>query len=124
MCRVKLIDQKRHKKESMQLLSVTVPIEKIFRAAVLRWYGHVLQRKESNILKETLSFEVTRRRKRGRPKVFWKKQAESLIMISWIKNIGLRKEDALSWKKLLLGFKTVKGSQVNLAPSIDTYNVV
>ena len=59
------------------------------RAAAVRWYGLVLRREENNILKEALNFEVTERRKRGRPKVICKKQIEALI-----KDIGLRKKDA------------------------------
>ena len=55
-------------KELMQMLGVSVPTERVVRAAAVRWYGHVLQKKEdNNVLKETLNFKVIgigRRKKR------------------------------------------------------------
>ena len=57
MCEVRLIKEK-NTKESIQMLGVTVPIERIVTTATLRWYGHVLHREESNILKEALSFKM------------------------------------------------------------------
>ena len=41
MRKVKLMDSKNTKK-LMQVLDITVPIERIVRAASVRWYGHVL----------------------------------------------------------------------------------
>ena len=52
----------------MQMLDITVLIERMIRAAALSWYRHVLQRQEGNILKEVLNFEVTGKKKGGRPK--------------------------------------------------------
>ena len=63
LCEVKLIDQK-NTKELMQMLGFTGTIERMVRAAAVRWYGNVLQREEGNILKEALIFEVNGRRKR------------------------------------------------------------
>ena len=53
---------KEHKK-IMQTLGITVPIKRMVRAAVVRWYRHVLRREEGNILKEALNFEITGRKK-------------------------------------------------------------
>ena len=39
-CRMKLIDRK-NTKELMQMLGVAVPIERMVRAAAVRWYGQV-----------------------------------------------------------------------------------
>ena len=64
---VRLIEQK-NTKEIMQMLVVAAPIEKMVRAAAVRWYRHVLQSEKDNMLNEALSFEVIGRRKGGRPK--------------------------------------------------------
>ncbi|VDO72476.1 unnamed protein product [Heligmosomoides polygyrus] len=41
------------------------------REARLRWYGHVLRRKEDSVRKIGPKFEVVGRRPRGRPKQRW-----------------------------------------------------
>ena len=88
MCRVKPIGRK-NTNELMQMLGITVPIERMIRAETVSWYRHVLRKEEGNILKEVLNFEITGRRKRRRPKATWKKQVEALI-----KHIDLRKKDS------------------------------
>ena len=60
------------------MLGITVLIESMLSVAAVKWYRHVLQR-EGNILKKVLNFEVTERRKGGRPKATWKKHVEALI---------------------------------------------
>ena len=52
-CGVKLKDQK-NTKELMLMLGITVLFERMVRAVAVRWYGHILQREEGNILKEAL----------------------------------------------------------------------
>jgi len=42
-------------------------------ASGMRWFGHVLRRDESDVLREALQFEVDERRGRGRPRNTWKK---------------------------------------------------
>ena len=54
------------------MLGITVPIERMLRVAALKCYGQVLQREEGNTLKEVMNFEVTGRRKKGRPNTTWK----------------------------------------------------
>ena len=56
----------------------------------------MLRRDDDNVLRVTLNFEVSGKRKRGRPKKTWKKQVEEET-----EKIGLKKEDALrqdKWK--------------------------
>ena len=36
------------------MFGITVPIERMVSAAALKWYGHVLQREEGDILKKHL----------------------------------------------------------------------
>ena len=42
MCGMKLIDRK--KKKLIQMLGITVTIQRMVRAVAVRWYGHILQR--------------------------------------------------------------------------------
>ena len=50
------------------MLGMTVPIERMIRVTAVRWYGSILLRKEGNILKKALNYEVTGKRKGGRSK--------------------------------------------------------
>ena len=63
MLGIKLIDRK-NTKELMQILGITVLIERTLRAAAVRWCGHVLRREEDDILKEAMGFEVIEKRKK------------------------------------------------------------
>ena len=47
----------------MQMLGITVHIERMVKVASVRCYGRVLRREEGNILKEALDFKVIGRRK-------------------------------------------------------------
>ena len=52
----------------------------------VRWYGHVLRRDDGHVLRKAFEFEVRGKRKQGRPKKTWKKQAEKES-----KGVGLEK---------------------------------
>ena len=54
--------------ELMQMFGITVLIERMVRAAAVRWYGQVLRREKDNILKEASTFEVIGRRKERKTK--------------------------------------------------------
>ena len=54
-----------------------------------RWYGHVIRREDDNILKKAMVMEVNGQRKRGRPKMTWKRQVEE-----GVKKVGLKIEEA------------------------------
>ena len=45
-------------------------------ASSLWWYGHVLRREDSHVLRRALDFDVESQRKKGRLKWTWKKQVE------------------------------------------------
>ena len=55
----------------------------------VRWYDHVLKRKERHLIKTALDFEVEGQKKKGRQKRTWKKQVEEESV-----EVGLRREDA------------------------------
>ena len=67
----------------------------------VRWYGHVLRRENSQVLR-TLDFEVEGQRKKGRPKRTWEKQVEEEIVM-----VGLRREDALRRSKRSIGVNQI-----------------
>ena len=50
----------------------------------------MLRRDDNSVLRVALNFEVSDKRKRGRPKNTWKKQVQEET-----EKIGLKKEDAL-----------------------------
>ena len=57
---------------------LNVFIERIVKAAAVKWDGHVLQREEGDILKEALNFEATGKKKEI-PKAIWSKPIETKI---------------------------------------------
>ena len=63
----------------------------------VRWYGHVIRGDDDNILKKTMMLEVNGKRKRGRPKLTWRRQVEESV-----KKVGLKIEEAIDrtrWKE-------------------------
>jgi len=62
-CGMKLMDKK-NTDELMDMLG----LNKMAIASGVRWFGHVLRRDETNVLREALQFNVDGRRGRGRPR--------------------------------------------------------
>ena len=63
--------------------------DRMAKASSMRWYGHVLRKKDKNVIAMALKFEVSGSGGRGKPKQTWKKQVEKKM-----KKNGLVKEDA------------------------------
>jgi len=70
MCRMKLMDKK-NTDELMDMLGLNETLDKMAIASRVRWFGHVLRRDESDVLREALQFKMDGRR--GRPRNTWKK---------------------------------------------------
>ena len=88
MCGVKLVDRK-NTDELMEMLCLKKTLDRMAKANGVRWYGHVIRREDDNILKKAMIMEVNGQRKRGRPKVTWKRQVEESV-----KKVGLKIEEA------------------------------
>ena len=88
MCGVKLLDRK-NAEELMKMLSLKETLDRMEKANGVRWYGHVIRREDDNTLKKAMLMEVNGQRKRGRPKMTWKRQVEESV-----KKVGLKIEDA------------------------------
>jgi len=63
--------------------------DKMAIASGVRWFGHVLRRDESDVLREALQFKVDGQRGRGRPRNTWNKQVKKEMQ-----KAGLKREDA------------------------------
>ena len=66
------------------------------------WYGHVLRREDSHVLRRALDFEVGCQRKKGRLKMTWKKQVEEGSV-----KVSLRREDARCRSKWSVGVNKI-----------------
>ena len=99
MCGVKLADEKRTE-ELMNRLGLEESIDKLARANGLRWYGHILRKEDGEAIREALHFNIEGPRKRGRPKMMWRKQ-----VMNDMEKVGLTKEDALDRTKWRKGVK-------------------
>ena len=93
MCGVKLMDR-RNTEQLMDMLGLNETLDKLAKANAVRWYGHVLRREDSDVLKKALNFSVNGKRKRGRPKMTWRRRVEEEIH-----SIGLEKKDAINRSK-------------------------
>ena len=71
MCEVKLVDRK-NTEELMEMLGLKETLDRMAKTNGVRWYGHVIRRNNDKILK-AMMLEVNGKRKRGRPKMTWKK---------------------------------------------------
>ena len=74
----------------MHLLGFKDTLDGLARASGVRWYGYVLRRYNSDVLRRALNFEVAERRRRGRPNMTCKIHVEEHY-----DNIGPKKEDAV-----------------------------
>ena len=57
------------------MLGIKELLQRMAKASSMRWYGHVLRKKDENVIVKALKFEISG--SRGRPKQMWKKQAEN-----------------------------------------------
>ena len=56
------------------MLGLKKTLDKMAKAnGIIRWYGHVIRKEDNNILKKAMMMEVNGQRKRGRPKMTWKR---------------------------------------------------
>ncbi|XP_044164468.1 uncharacterized protein LOC122948563 [Acropora millepora] len=95
-----IVMEKKRKEELIEMLGLKErPVAKANR---VRWYGYVLRRDDSHVLRKALEFEVRGKRRPGRPKETWKMQAENES-----KSIGLEKKDAMNQARWRLGVREV-----------------
>ena len=77
---VKLLDR-RNSEELMDMLGIKESLDRMAKASSTRWYGHVLRKKDEDVIVKVLKFEVSGTR--GRPKQTRKKQVENEMKKKW-----------------------------------------
>ena len=97
MCGVQLIDRNG---STDLMLGLRETMDRL--ANSVHWYGYVLWREDSHVLRRALDFEVEGQRKKGWPKRTWKKQVEEEHV-----KIGLRREDAPCRSKWSVGVNQI-----------------
>ena len=75
MCGVKLVDRKKME-DLMEMYGLKETLDRTAKAKGVRWYGQVIRRDDDSILKKAMTMEVNEKRKRGRPKLTWRRQVE------------------------------------------------
>ena len=86
MCKVKSVDRKKME-DLMDMLGLKETLDRMAKANGVRWYGHVIRRDDYNILKRAMMMQVNGKRKRGRPKLTWRR-----LMEENAKKVGLKIE--------------------------------
>ena len=76
-------------KDLMEMLGLMETLDRMAKANGVRWYGHVIRRDDDSTLKKAMMMEVNGKRKRGRPKMTWRRQVEENE-----KKVGLKIEEA------------------------------
>ena len=101
MCEVKLVNRK-NIEDLMEMLGLKKTLDRMVKARLpksllnfqfnvirkyigVRWYGHVMRRDDDNMQKKAMMLEVKGQRKRGRPKMTWRRQVEESV-----KKFGLK----------------------------------
>ena len=113
MCGVKLMDRK-NTEELTEMLGLKKTLDRMAKANGVRWYGHVIRREDDNILKKAMTMEVNGQRKRGRPKMTWKRQVEESA-----KKIGLKIEEAADRTRWREGVRAIaEGMRYIRPPSV------
>ena len=69
MCGVRLVD--RVSTEVLDRVGVVVKIEDMIIQSRLGWYGHVMRGDVNFQIREVIEVEITRKRKKGRPRKLW-----------------------------------------------------
>ena len=112
MCGVKLVDRK-NAEELMEMLGLKKTLDRMVKG--VRWYGHVIRRKDENILKKAMMMEVNGQRKRGRPKMTWKRQVEESV-----KKVGLKIEEAADRTRWREGVRAIAEGMRCIRPTSVT----
>ena len=77
----------------MEMLDLRKTLDGMAMVNGVRWYRHVIRRDDDNILKKAMMLQGNDagngKRKRGRPKLTWRKQVEENV-----KKVGLKIEEA------------------------------
>ena len=60
---------RKNMEELMEMLGLKEALDRMAKANVVRWCGHVIRRNDNNALKKAMMLEVNGKRKRGRPKI-------------------------------------------------------
>ena len=113
MCGVKLVDKK-NTQELMETVGLKKTLDRMAKAYGVRWYGHVIKREGDNIPKKAMVMEVNGHRKRGQPKMTWKKQVEESV-----KKVGLKIEEVADRTRWREGMRAIaEGIRCIRPPSV------
>ena len=88
--------------ELMEMLGLKETLDRMVKANGIRRYGHVIRRDDDNILKKAMMLEVNGKRKRGRPKMTWRKHVEESV-----KEVGLKIEEAADQTRWREGVRAI-----------------
>ena len=114
MCGVKLVDRK-NTEDLMEMWGLKKTLDRMAMANGVRWYGHVIRRDDDNILKKAMMMEVKGKRKRGRPKLTWRRQVEESV-----KKVGLKIEEAGDQTRWRKGMRTIEEGMRCIRPPLGT----
>ena len=81
----------------MEMLGLKETLDRMAKANGVRWYGHVIRSVDDNVLKKAMMMEVRGKRKRGQPKLTWRREVEESV-----KKVGFKIEkagDQTRWKE-------------------------
>ena len=99
----------------MEMLSLKETLDRMAKANGVRWYGHVIRRDDDNILKKAMMLKVNGKRKRGWPKMTWRKQVEESV-----KEVGLRIEEAGDQTRWREGVRAIAEGMRCIRPPLGT----
>ena len=111
---VKLVDRKKME-ELMEMLGLKETLDRMAKANGVRWYEHVIRRDDNNIRKKAMMLEVNGKRKRGRPKITWRRQVEESE-----EKVGLKIEEAADRTRWREGVRAIAEGMRCIWPPLVT----
>ena len=105
----------RKMEELMEMLDLKETLDRMAKANGVSWYGHVVRRDDDSILKKAMMLEVNEKRKRGWPKMAWRKQVEESVT-----EVGLKIKEAADRTRWREGVRTIAERMKSIRPLSGT----
>ena len=99
----------------MEMLGLKETLDRMAKANGVRWYGHVIGRNDDNTLKKVMMMEVNGKKKRGRPKLTWRRQVEESV-----KKVELKIEEAGDRTRWREGVRAIAKKMRCIRPPSET----
>ena len=89
------------------------PIDQQIKRREWRWLGHTLRKPANNVTRRGLRWTPQGKRKRGRPKITWRRSTETELMVAGLTwgQLERKAQDRRGWRTLVDGLYSVRNDR-------------